>query len=74
MYAIIKKLTAEESANVYGHKYVVEKYYMPGCRPSYYYFMRLDDAKKHADAINNKPAFGHNRKEDEKLQRHRKAG
>ena len=53
MYTIIKKLTAEESANVYGHKYVVEKYHMAGCRPSYYYFMRLEDAKKHADAINN---------------------
>ena len=52
MYAIIKKLTAEESANVYGHKYVVEKYYMSGCKPSYYYFVRLEDAQEYADRIN----------------------
>ncbi|MDE6131260.1 MAG: hypothetical protein K2F74_06680 [Muribaculaceae bacterium] len=53
MYAIVKKLTAEESANAYGHKYVVEKYYMAGCRPSYYFFMRLDDAKEYANRIND---------------------
>ena len=53
MYARVKKLTVEESANAYGHKYVVEKYYMVGYRPSYYFFMRLEDAKEYADRINH---------------------
>lgn len=53
MHAIIKPLTAEESATAYGHKYVVKKYYMAGYRPIYYYFMRLEDAQEYADRINN---------------------
>lgn len=53
MYAIVKKLTAEESANAYGHKFVVEKYYMAGCRPSCYFFHDLDDAEEYANRIND---------------------
>lgn len=53
MHAYIKKLTAEESAQAYGYKYVVEKYYSAGCKPSYYFFMKLEDAQEYADRINN---------------------
>lgn len=52
MYARIKKLTPEESAQAYGHKYAVEKYHSAGCKPTYYFFMKLEDAQEYANRIN----------------------
>lgn len=52
MFATIEKLTAEESANAYGKKYVVKKYHRADCAPSYYYFNTLEDAEEYKNRIN----------------------
>lgn len=52
MFAVIEKLTAEESAMVYGKKYIVKKYYCAGYRPSCYYFDTLKDAEEYKNRIN----------------------